>query len=88
MNGKQDKTDVVTLRFYIKDSAGTPGVTVQWEEDQIEVLKTFNELQLGLICAGLIKDKSIPNEVKRLLNDFGNWFHKGIVKENGLYDYQ
>lgn len=89
MTDKQNsRTDLVTLRFYIKESDGTPGVTVQWEEDQVASLETFTPLQFGLVCAGVIKDNSIPDEVKKLLNDFGHWFHKGIANDKGLYDLQ
>ncbi len=87
-DNQNNRTEVVTLRFYIKEADGTPGVTVQWEEDHVASLEAFTPLQFGLICAGVIKDTSIPDEVKKLLNDFGYWFHKGIVKEKGLNDIQ
>jgi hypothetical protein len=88
MTDEQNKTAVVTLRFYIKQSDGTPGVTVQWEEDQVTSLEAFTPLQCGLVCAGVIKDKSIPDEVKKLLNDFGYWFHKGFANVMGYRDVQ
>lgn len=89
MTDKQDsKTDVVTLRFYIKESDGTPGILVQWEEDQAKAMETFTPLQFGVMCAGIIKDKSISEETKKMLNDFGYWFHKGFANERGLYDVQ